>query len=136
MYTSKTRKDKFSSPGKNCQRNVTDLTGSLVTISRPPGCLQKRPDDRTSNAGVQTSIDCCTQLVLQPLISPFTSSTPPLLSFPALHFLSRSGPLKSCSLGTSVSFPCGPGQSPVAKRFYMHFESKITSSCNMNTTRI
>jgi len=48
------RKEKFSDPGKNCQRNVTDLAGSLVTSSRPlpPGRLQRRPDDRTSNAGV------------------------------------------------------------------------------------
>ena len=37
---------------RNCQRNVTDLAGSLVTSSRPPGRLQRRPDDRTSNAGV------------------------------------------------------------------------------------
>jgi len=44
------RKEKFSGPGENCQRNVTDLAGSLVTSSRPPGRLQKRPDDRTSNA--------------------------------------------------------------------------------------
>ena len=28
-----------------------DLAGSLVTSSRLPGRLQKRPDDRTSNAG-------------------------------------------------------------------------------------
>ena len=42
----------FSGPGENCQRNVTDLTGSPVTSSRPPGRLQKRPDDQTSNAGV------------------------------------------------------------------------------------
>ena len=52
MYASKTRKEKFSGPGENCQRNVTDLAGSLVASSRPPGRLQKRPDDRTSNAGV------------------------------------------------------------------------------------
>ena len=52
MYASKTRKEKFSGPGENCQMNVTDLAGSLVTSSRPPGRLQKRPDDRTSNAGV------------------------------------------------------------------------------------
>ena len=32
---------------------MTDLAGSLViTSSRPPGRLQRRPDDRTSNAGV------------------------------------------------------------------------------------
>ena len=52
MYASKTRKEKFSGPGENCQRNVTDLAGSLVTSSRPPGRLQKRRDDRTWNAGV------------------------------------------------------------------------------------
>ena len=39
-------------PGENCQRNVTDLAGSLVTSCRPLGRLQKRPDDRTWNAGV------------------------------------------------------------------------------------
>ena len=37
---------------QSCQRNVTDLEGSLVTSSRPPGRPQKRPDDRTWNAGV------------------------------------------------------------------------------------
>jgi len=47
------REKKFSGPGKNCQRNATDLAGSLVTSSRPPGQLQKRPDDRTSNAYVE-----------------------------------------------------------------------------------
>jgi len=52
MYASKTRKEKFAGPGENCQRNVMDLAGSLVTSSRPPGRLQKRPDDRTWNAGV------------------------------------------------------------------------------------
>ena len=31
---------------------MTDLTGSLVMSSRPPGRLQKRPDDQTWNAGV------------------------------------------------------------------------------------
>jgi len=31
---------------------VMDLTGSLVTSSRPLGWPQKRPDDRTLNAGV------------------------------------------------------------------------------------
>ena len=39
-------------PIGNCQRNVTDLAGSLVTSSRPLGWLQKRPDERTSNASV------------------------------------------------------------------------------------
>ena len=52
MYASKTRKEKFPGPGENCQRNVTDLAGSLVTSSRPPGRPKKRPDDRTWNAGV------------------------------------------------------------------------------------
>jgi len=53
VCASKTRKEKFSGPGENCPRNVTDLAGSLVTSSRPPGQPQKRPDDRTSNAGVE-----------------------------------------------------------------------------------
>ena len=44
---SKTRKAKFSGRGENCQRNVTDLAGSLVTSCRPPGRLQNTPDDRT-----------------------------------------------------------------------------------------
>jgi len=35
-----------------CRRNVTDLVGSLVTSSRPPGQPEKRRDDRTSNADV------------------------------------------------------------------------------------
>jgi len=48
----KERKNKFSGPGENCQRNVTDLEGSPVTSSRPSGRLQKRPDNRTWNAGV------------------------------------------------------------------------------------
>ena len=48
MYTSKTRKEKFSGRSENYQQNVTNLAGS----SRPPGQPQKRPEDRTSNAGV------------------------------------------------------------------------------------
>ena len=52
MYAGKTRKEKFSGRGENCQRNVTDLAGSLVRSSRPPCRLQNTPDDRTSNAGV------------------------------------------------------------------------------------
>ena len=52
MYASRTRKEQFSGRGENCQRNVTDLAGSLVTSSRSPGRLQKRPGDRTCNAGV------------------------------------------------------------------------------------
>jgi len=38
----KREKKKFSSPGENCGKNFTDLTGSLVTSFRPPGRLQKR----------------------------------------------------------------------------------------------
>ena len=52
MYASRTRKEKFSGPGESCQRNLTDLAGSLVTSCRLPDRLQKRPDDRTWNAGV------------------------------------------------------------------------------------
>ena len=52
MYASKPRTEKFAGPGENCQRNVTDLAGSLVTSCRPPGRLQNTPDDRTWNAGV------------------------------------------------------------------------------------
>ena len=48
----KRKKETFSGRGENCQRNVTDLAGSLVTSSRSPGRLQKRPDDRIWNAGV------------------------------------------------------------------------------------
>ena len=51
MYAGKTRKETFSGPGESCQRNVTDLAGSLVTSSRPLSlvmtasfaCLQKSP---------------------------------------------------------------------------------------------
>jgi len=46
------REKKLSCPGEHCQRNVTDLAGSQVTSSKPPGRPQKRPDDRTWNAGV------------------------------------------------------------------------------------
>ena len=52
VYASKTRTEKFSGRGENCQRNVTDLARSLVTSCRPPGRLQNTPDDRTWNAGV------------------------------------------------------------------------------------
>jgi len=39
--------------GKNCQRNVMDIVGSsLVTCSRQPSQPEKRPNDRTCNAGV------------------------------------------------------------------------------------
>ena len=40
MYASKTRKAKCSGRGENCQRNLTDLAGSLVTSCRPPRRLQ------------------------------------------------------------------------------------------------
>ena len=39
------REKKFSGPVENCQRNMTDLTGSLVASSRLPVQLQKRPID-------------------------------------------------------------------------------------------
>jgi len=52
LVPAQTRTEQFSGPCENCQRNVTDLAGSPVTSSRSPGRLQKRPDDRTSNAGV------------------------------------------------------------------------------------
>ena len=55
MYVSRTRKEiKFSGHDENCQQNASDLEGSLVTSSRPPGRPQNRPDeyDRTSNGGV------------------------------------------------------------------------------------
>jgi len=42
----------FSGRGTNCQKNVTDLAGSLVMSSRPPGRPHKRHNDRTWNAGV------------------------------------------------------------------------------------
>jgi len=55
----KLKKEKFSGPGENCQRNLTDLARRLVTSSRPPGQPQKRSDDRTSNAGVAVrKADC------------------------------------------------------------------------------
>jgi len=56
VYAGKTRKEEFSGPGENCQRNVTDLAGSLVTSSRPSGRIHKRSDDRTSNAGVAVGL--------------------------------------------------------------------------------
>ena len=46
------KREQFSRPSENCQRNVMHLAGSLVTSSRPLGRLQKRHDDRTSNAAV------------------------------------------------------------------------------------
>ena len=52
MDVSRTRRENFSGHGENCQQNASDLEGSLVTSSRPPGRPQKRPDDRTSNGGV------------------------------------------------------------------------------------
>ena len=54
MNASRTRKEKFSSRDKICQKNVSDLEDSLVTSSRPSGQPQKRPDDRTLNAGVES----------------------------------------------------------------------------------
>ena len=57
MYASRTRKEEFSGHDENCQQNASDLEGSLVTSSRPPGRPQKRPespDDRASNGGVAT----------------------------------------------------------------------------------
>ena len=56
VYASKTRKEKLSGPGENCRRKVTDLAGSLITSSRPMGRPQKRPDDRTSNAGGRRNV--------------------------------------------------------------------------------
>ena len=53
VYASWTRKEKFSGRDKNCQKNVLDLEDSLVTSSRSSGQPQKRPNDRTSNAGVK-----------------------------------------------------------------------------------
>jgi len=58
VYASKTREEKFSSPGENCQRNVTDVAGSLVASSRLlPGRLQKRPDYTPFT--VLTLVCCC-----------------------------------------------------------------------------
>ena len=48
------REKKFSGPDKHCPRNVTDLAGSLVTNSRPPGRLQERPIDQTGRSGCRT----------------------------------------------------------------------------------
>ena len=53
VYASKTRKEKFSGPVEHYKKNATDLVGSLVTSSRQQGRPQKRPDDRTLNAGVE-----------------------------------------------------------------------------------
>jgi len=44
--------EEFSGHDENCQQNASDLEGSLVTSSSPPGRPQKRPDDRTSNGSV------------------------------------------------------------------------------------
>jgi len=52
VYASRTRREKFSDHDENCPQNASDLEGSLVTSSRPPGLPQKRLDDRTSNDGV------------------------------------------------------------------------------------
>jgi len=50
VYANRTRKEEFSGHVENCQQNASDLEGSLVMSSRPPGRPQKRPDDRTSNS--------------------------------------------------------------------------------------
>ena len=55
MYASKTRKEKFSGPDENCQRNLTDFAGSLVTSSRPPGRLQKKRDESTTEHRIPVS---------------------------------------------------------------------------------
>jgi len=52
VYASRTRKEEFSDHDENCQQNASDLEGSLVTSSRPPGRPQKRLDDRISNGCV------------------------------------------------------------------------------------
>ena len=40
----KTRKGKFSGPGENCQRNVTDLAGSLRALPPEPIAGEKRQE--------------------------------------------------------------------------------------------
>ena len=35
VYASTTKKEKFSGPGENCQRNMTDLAGSEFHIKDP-----------------------------------------------------------------------------------------------------
>ena len=52
MHSVKREKKFLKCAGENCKRNVTDIAGSLVKSSRPPGRPQKRTDDRTWNAGV------------------------------------------------------------------------------------
>jgi len=52
VYASRTRTEEFSGHDENCQQNVLELKGSLVTSSRLPGRPQKRPDDRITNGGV------------------------------------------------------------------------------------
>jgi len=51
------KRERFLDPDENCQRNLADRAGSLVTSSRPPGRPQKRPDvdDPTWNAVVTNS---------------------------------------------------------------------------------
>ena len=49
----------FSSPGEKCQRNVTDLAGSLVTSSRPPGRPQKMRRCRGKNSWWQPADRRC-----------------------------------------------------------------------------
>jgi len=46
----------FRSWRKLSKERMTDLAGSLVMSSRPPGQLQKRPNDQTWNAGVAVRI--------------------------------------------------------------------------------
>ena len=66
MYASRTREKEFSGHDENCQQNASNLKGSLVTSSRPPGRPQKRPDDRTSNGGVAAqAADCSRRTVLR-----------------------------------------------------------------------
>jgi len=49
----------FSSPGEKCQRNVTDLAGSLITSSRPPGRPQKMRRCRGKNSWWQPADRRC-----------------------------------------------------------------------------
>ena len=50
------KREKVLGHDENCQKNVSDVEDSLVTSSRLPGRPQKRPDDRTSIAGVAVRI--------------------------------------------------------------------------------
>jgi len=51
VYASKTRKEKFSGPGKNCQQNVMDVAGSLV-----PGRRASHRKGPTSEHGMPVSL--------------------------------------------------------------------------------